>query len=107
MPKWNYTIDLNAFWDDEEMTIPEKGVAVKKEIEKLLEKHPRLANETDLEYMAEMFANVTGWPAEDGYAAVSEMEEFNIRMNELYDIADAYRIWVCTTLPASSYSGGR
>ena len=78
---WKHTINFKYFWDDDEISITEKGRLASKELNKL-EKH--FPNDYELE------------DAIDNFCDVSEISEFDSVLSNLYDWADYNSVWIAT-----------
>lgn len=78
MANWKYKIDFKSFWDDEKMSVEEKALKASKILNKFVENHPRLDDESKdlLEDLAFQFQSV------------ETFDEFNDVMEQLYDWGD-------------------
>jgi hypothetical protein len=91
MRKWKHRIEFRHFWDNDEISIEEKGKLASKAI-KRLEKHLTEDEWYDLEEIAEQFENVSDSDDDD----FTVEDDFNARMSDLYDWADSNDVWVST-----------
>lgn len=86
MANWKYTLNISNIWNDDSMSIENKGKAIATKIrqtfpDKWFDPGNSTYNE-EVDEIAERLSNITGW------GEVSPTEEFNIIMNELYDFGD-------------------
>jgi len=84
MGKWLYQLDFGDFYNDDNISIKEKGVLVASEIKKMPFRELDCFCGDDLEDHIEYFE------------CVENVNEFDEYMNSLYDMADKYRIWINT-----------
>lgn len=86
MANWKYKLNISEPWNDEHMSIENKGKAIAVKIrqtfpDKWFDFDNNAYNE-EIDEIAERFDNVTGWDE------ISPTQEFNIIMSELYDFGD-------------------
>ena len=87
MRDWKHTINFMSFWDDDDMSIADKGKAAAAEIKRVF---PDWENGDDIEYIVEMF--------EEGVVqGEAPVQMFDSAMSDLYDWADENSVWVATT----------
>lgn len=90
MIKWLYKLNFKSFYHEDNISIINKGKMIAKLIMKLpLEKIEYYAGD-DLEDVADHFDSIGGCDF------MTEVEEFDEAMSELYDMADRYDIWITT-----------
>lgn len=86
MTDWKKTINFVPFWNDDDMSIADKGKAAAAEIKRVF---PDWENGDDLEYIVGDF--------EEGVAEdETPVEMFDSAMSDLYDWADGNRVWIAT-----------
>ena len=95
MANWKYTVDFSKFWNDENISVPDKGKLAAKQIRKAFPKSwfDFTSNDYDSEIdeIAEAFEHITG------YDDVTPTEEFDNWMKALYDFADYnHTAWIKT-----------
>ena len=84
MPNWKLTLRFTPWFRDEDMPIEEKGKSAASALRIFAKNKAVELIEDDLLLLAENFETVT------------DVEEFDDFMEELYDMADLERIWVVT-----------
>ena len=103
--KWDFKLDLISVFADEkedytEDEIIEKGIEIKEQIDKLIEKIKDLTeqdlksiniieDDEDKENLIYQLEQIR-----DNFELVTEIEDFDSTLEELYDVADMYGIWV-------------
>lgn len=99
MNNWKHTLNFKYFYHNDELSIQQKGELVEKEIQKVLKSkldyEDMYTFDMCLSDIADTFLSITGWEDEVS-GDVTETEEFDIRMSELYDWCDDNRVWVVT-----------
>lgn len=90
MSKWKYIINVTSFYHDNMLSIEEKGKKMAKAIKHLPLDKIEMCCGDDLEDLAERFEHL------NGNEEVTPIEEFDYQMDELYDMADRYGIWIET-----------
>lgn len=85
MAKWDHTIDFMSFWNDDDMSIGDKGKAVAAEIKRVF---PTFGNDDELEEIVDGFEHDVG---------KYDVLAFDCLLENLYDWADENRVWVATT----------
>ena len=90
MRNWKYRVELGSFYHDDAISIEQKGKLVATQI--------KLAHLTKIDtMMGDDFEDVI-----DHFNSVAEceettaVEEFDEAMEQLYDMADTYDIWINT-----------
>lgn len=89
MPKWLYTLDLSDVFHADDVPLPTKARTIADRIEK--SRFFDKAWTSALSDVADQLRDL----AEDER---DDVEEFDLIMNDLYDYADAERVWVDTFL---------
>ena len=90
--KWLRELDFSPFWEDD-IPLGDKGILINKEMDKIKKFYER---DDDFLEVADAFLYITGdrEPAETSKFTI--IDDFNERMDELYDWADYNKIWVKT-----------
>ncbi len=86
MANWKYTLNISNIWNDDNMSIENKGKAV---AAKIRQAFPQVwfdwengGYNEEIDELAKRFEDITG------YDEVSPLQEFNNCMSELYDFGD-------------------
>ena len=97
MKQWKTaTIDFKGFWNNDSLSIQEKGVLAAKAIQKVFHLWPIESDDRD--YLLEIMEAFTFIGEDDEYTEELTSEDaFNSTMNDLYDFCDANNIWVKTS----------
>lgn len=96
MAKWKATVDFSSFWDDD-ISIQEKGKLASVELNKLMNaKWLSDYDKYELEEIIEGFEWCTGDGEPPETTEFTPIEDFNARMEDLYDWADCYKVWIKT-----------
>lgn len=86
MTNWKYVVELNGFWDNDDIPIEKKGKLVAEAIKRAfpLDWFDWTSENynNDLDDITEAFENITG------FDDVSPVEEFDNWMEELYNFGD-------------------
>jgi hypothetical protein len=99
MAQWNHTLDIKDIWEihRDNISDEERGKRIAARIRARFSKRLDVKSEqydSRLGELVEMFDSVTGW--EDDDETKTPLEEFDIRMEELYEWGDDYRVWIKT-----------
>lgn len=87
MKNWKHTIDFNSFWEDEDITVKQKGELAVTKLKPLLKHYP---DDSELEEIIEQFECICDC---DTFTALNDFDE---RMHSLYDWADDNNVWINT-----------
>jgi hypothetical protein len=101
MANWIAKINFKGFWDDDSMSVTEKGRAASKVIDSFIKTHKNRFDEDDLSELIEIsdaFNHCTGDGLPDGESEFTPTEDFDARMYDLYEWADYNRVWISTTI---------
>ncbi len=91
MREWEHKLNFKLFYHKDSLTIEQKGKMVAEKIQNLLNKVTiEYYCGDDLEDLIEDFKHI------DGSEETSSTEEFDYAMEQLYDMADRYNIWIET-----------
>lgn len=86
MANWKYKLNISEIWNDEHMSIADKGKAIATKIRQTFPSKwfdwANNAYNEEIDEIAERLSDVTGWDE------VSPEKEFNILMDELYNFGD-------------------
>lgn len=95
MANWRCTIDFKPFYHDDKLSIKEKADRAVKELRRT-QKLKSFEDDYDLDDIIEDFEGVSGDGEPTETTEFTITEDFDARMSELYDWADANRVWVAT-----------
>lgn len=89
-----YTLHLEDFYGNNDISPVQKGKLVSERILKLSRRHPELTLNYDLIDYANGFKTLTGWLAED--LVLDAEKEFDIIMQDFMDYANSQSISIIT-----------
>jgi hypothetical protein len=90
MTKWIYKLDFSSFYQDDNISVEDKGKMISKQLQQLIDTTPVLKDNWDIEEIINMFDIISGYDDD------SQVEVFDNWMEQLYDFSDAWRIWIVT-----------
>lgn len=93
MRHWKYTIRFDHFWDREDIDIAKKGIMAAESI-RLIKKY--FEDDYDLDDIIFDFENISGDGEPEETTEFTITEDFDARMYDLYNWADANDVWVKT-----------
>lgn len=94
MKPWKNTVNFKWFWNDENMSVEDKGKQAAIMLKPLLKYS--FKNDSELEEIIEMFECVSGDGEPPGASKFTATEDFDARMYDLYNWADCNRVWIKT-----------
>lgn len=97
MNKWKYTMDLSGFYKDDSISVEEKGRLVSATLKRLLNINWLSHVKYRIEELIEEFNCISGDGEPPETTEFTPVEDFDARMDDLYDFADRERIWVKTS----------
>ena len=92
MTKWKYRMNVSGFYRNDMLTIQEKGNRMSSSIAQLCTKIDDSDIKDEFEELMPMFDNITGCEDLD----LTEVEEFDECMAQLYDLGDSFRVLITT-----------
>tara|TARA_Y100000310_G_scaffold170132_1_gene170288 strand:+ start:348 stop:638 length:291 start_codon:yes stop_codon:yes gene_type:complete len=88
--KWKYKLNLAHFYHNEDITVEDKGKIISKQLQGLWDANIELQDDWDLEEIIQAMDCITG------YGDTTPTEEFDDWMEQLYNFADAWGVWITT-----------
>ena len=90
MRNWKYKLNFSTFYHDDSISVEDKGKIISKQLQGLWDTNIDLQDDWDLEEVIQMMDCISG------YDDCTPIQEFDNWMEQLYNFADAWRVWIIT-----------